>query len=84
MQVAQQFGLSGDRLKQLPPDAGQIVIMKSNQLDAARRSVKVLRVLSYFLLFLVLALFPAAVFLARDRRLRLLMGCGSACSSSAC
>jgi len=76
MQVAEQFGLSGDRLKQLPPDAGQIVIMKSNQLDTARRSVKVLRVLSYFLLFLVLALFAAAIYLARDRRLRLLMGCG--------
>ena len=75
-QVAEQFGLSGDRLKQLPPDAGQIVIMKSNQLDTARRSVKVLRVLSYFLLFLVLALFAAAIYLARDRRLRLLMGCG--------
>jgi hypothetical protein len=75
-QVAEQFGLSGERLKKLPPDAGQIVIMKSNQLDAARRGVKVLRVLSYFLLFLVLALFAAAVYLARDRRLRLLMGCG--------
>jgi ABC-type multidrug transport system fused ATPase/permease subunit len=75
-QVAEQFGLSGDRLKKLPPDAGQIVIMKGSQLETARRGVKVIRVLSYFLLFLVLALFAAAVYLAEGRRLRLLMACG--------
>jgi hypothetical protein len=75
-QLAAQFGLSGERLKQLPPDAGQIVILKGNQLQTARRSVKVIRVLSYFLLFLVLALFAAAVYLASDRRRKLLMGCG--------
>src|SRR5204863_285892 len=44
--------------------------------ETARRGVKVIRVLSYFLLFLVLALFAAAVYLAEGRRLRLLMGCG--------
>jgi hypothetical protein len=75
-QLATRFGLSGKRLQQLPPDAGQIVIMKGNQLETARRSVKVVRVLSYFLLFLVLALFAAAVYLARGRRRKLLMGCG--------
>jgi hypothetical protein len=75
-QVAQQFGLSGDRLKNLPPNAGQIVILKGNQLETARRAVKVLRVLSYFLLFLMLALFAAAIYLAQGRRLRLLMGSG--------
>jgi hypothetical protein len=75
-QVAEQFGLSGDRLKNLPPDAGQIVILKSNQLETARRGVKVIRVLSYFLLFLVLALFATAIYLAQGRRLRLLMACG--------
>jgi hypothetical protein len=75
-QAAARFGLSGDRLKNLPPDAGQIVILKGNQLENARRAVKVLRVLSYFLLFLVLALFATAIYLAHGRRLRLLMGCG--------
>jgi len=75
-QVAERFGLSGERLKQLPPDAGQIVLMKGSQLETARRTVKVIRVLSFFLLFLVLALFAGAVYLARDRRLKLLLGCG--------
>jgi len=75
-QVAERFGLSGERLKKLPPDAGQIVLMKGSQLETARRTVKVIRVLSFFLLFLVLALFAGAVYLARDRRLKLLLGCG--------
>ncbi len=75
-QVAERFGLSGERLKKLPPDAGQIVILKGSQLETARRGVKVIRVLSYFLLFLVLVLFAVAVYLAEGRRLRLLMGCG--------
>jgi hypothetical protein len=75
-QVAERFGLSGERLKKLPPDAGQIVLMKGNQLETARRTVKVLRVLSFFLLFLVLALFAGAIYLARGRRLKLLLGCG--------
>ena len=71
-----QLGLSGERLKKLPPDAGQIVIMKGGQLHAARTTVKVIRALSYFLFFLVLALYACAIYLARDRRRRLLMGCG--------
>jgi hypothetical protein len=75
-QLAEQLGLSGERLKQLPPDAGQIVVMKGNQLETARRMVKVIRVLSFFLLFLVLALFAAAIYLARGRRRKLLLGCG--------
>jgi hypothetical protein len=75
-QVAQQFGLSGDRLNNLPPEAGQIVVLKGNQIETARRAVKVIRVLSYFLLFLVLALFTTAVYLAEGRRLRLLMASG--------
>jgi hypothetical protein len=74
--LATQLGLSGERLKKLPPDAGQIVVMKGNQLETARKTVKVIRVLSYVLFFLVLALYATAVYLARDRRRKLLMGCG--------
>lgn len=74
-QLAEQTGL-GSRLEgKLPPDAGKIVIMKGNQLEAARKTVKVIRVLSYLLFFLVIALYAAAVYLARDRR-KLLMGVG--------
>jgi hypothetical protein len=75
-QLAQRGGLAAKVAQQLPPDAGQLVIMKGNQLGAARRAVKAIRVLSYFLFFLVLGLYALAVYLARGRRRGLLMGIG--------
>jgi hypothetical protein len=74
--LRQRTGLGGRLAQDLPPDAGQIVIMKGNELEAARKAVKVIRFLSYFLFFLVLALYALAVYLARGRRRKLLMGVG--------
>jgi hypothetical protein len=75
--VVQRTGL-GERVEaELPPDAGQIVIMKGNQLDTARKGVKVIRVLSFFLVFLVLGLFAVAVYIARGRRRTMLLAIGS-------
>jgi hypothetical protein len=68
IQVAQTLGLPGTRLKQLPPDAGQITIMKSSQLDALQTSVRVIHALSVFLLIAVLAIFALAIYLARGIR----------------
>jgi len=63
-----------DRLKAgTDPNAGQIVIMKSNQLDAAHRAVKILKALSSLLLIVVLGLYALAIYLATGRR-RLLLG----------
>ena len=76
LQLAQRVGLSGERIKNLPPDAAQIVIMKGNQLDVARKTVKVIRVLSYFFFFLVLALYGVAMYIARGRRRTFLMAAG--------
>jgi hypothetical protein len=74
--LAERTGL-GTRIQQrLPPDAGQIVVMKGNQLDAARKTVKVIRVLSYLLLFLMIALYAAAIWIARGRRRTVLLGVG--------
>jgi hypothetical protein len=74
--LEEQTGL-GQRLKgRLPPDAGKIVIMNGNQLEAARKTVKVVRVLSYLLFFLVIGMYAAAIYLARDRRRKLLMAAG--------
>jgi hypothetical protein len=74
--LAERTGL-GTRIQQrLPPDAGQIVIMKGNQLDTARKTVKVIRVLSYLLLFLMIALYAAAIWIARGRRRTVLLGVG--------
>jgi hypothetical protein len=74
--LVQRVGVGERVLERLPPDAGQIVIMKGTQLDAARKGVKVIRALSYFLFFLVLALYAAAVYLARGRRRVMLMAAG--------
>ena len=74
-QLEQQTGI-GSRLQgKLPADAGKITIMKGNQLDTARTTVKVIRVMSYFLLFLVIALYGLAMYLSRDRR-KILLGAG--------
>lgn len=75
-QLVAETGLGGRLAKKLPPNAGQIVVMKGNQLDVARKSVKVVRVLSYLLSILVIALFAAAVYIARGRRRAVLMGAG--------
>jgi hypothetical protein len=74
-QLAEETGLGGRLEGRLPPDAGKITIMKGNELDTARKTVKVIRVLSYVLFFLVIALYAAAVYLARNRR-KLLLGVG--------
>jgi hypothetical protein len=75
-QLVQRTGLGGRVAQRLPPDAGQIVIMKGNQLETARRGIKVIRVLSFFLFFLVLGLFAAARYIAPQRRRTVLMGIG--------
>ena len=48
-QLGDQIGLGGRLQQRLGPDAGQIVIMHSDQLDAAQKGVKVMRALSIFL-----------------------------------
>jgi hypothetical protein len=76
-QVVQRTGLGSRVLEKLPPDAGQIVVMKGNQLETARTGVKVIRVLSFFLFFLVLGLFALAAYIAPGRRRTILMGIGT-------
>ncbi len=75
-EVVKEIGLSGNLLQRLPPDAGQIVVMKGTQLDTARKGVKVVRATSYFLVFLVLALFAAAIWIATGRRRTMLLASG--------
>jgi hypothetical protein len=52
----------------LPPDAGEIVLLRSNQLSTAQSAVKLLRVLALPLGLLALAVFALAVYLSRARR----------------
>jgi hypothetical protein len=67
-QIAQRLGV-GDRLKErAPPGSGQIVLLKSDQLSAAQTGVKILKALSSWLAFIVLALLALAIYLAHPRR----------------
>jgi hypothetical protein len=75
-QVVNQTGIGERILQRLPPDAGEITVMKGNQLDTARKGVKVIRGASYFLLFLTLALIAAAMWIARGRRRTMLLAAG--------
>lgn len=71
--VATRLGVE-DKLKaNADPSAGQIVIMKSDQLATAQTVVKLLKALSMLLAIAVFALYATAVYLARGRR-RLLLG----------
>ena len=67
-QVADRLGV-GERLKErAPPDAGQIVLLKSDQLNAAQTGVRILNALSSWLWFAVFALLALAVYLAHGTR----------------
>ena len=64
--LSQRFGI------QASPDAGKITILQSGQLKNAQRALKVIKVLSVFLLVLVLFLYGLAIYLARGHRRRFL------------
>ena len=52
----------------LPPDAGRIVLLKSDQLKTAQTATRVLKALSVLLSLVAIALLVGAVWLAPDRR----------------
>ena len=73
-----ELGLSAATLDRIPPDAGELEIMRSDQLSAAQAAVRSVRVLSTWLLVLVLGLYALAVFLARGARRETLRDIGCA------
>lgn len=75
-ELGQQIGLSDAALAKIPPDAGVITIMKSDQLSAAQKSVRLLKLVSAFVLIAVLALYALAIYLARGIRRQTLRNVG--------
>jgi hypothetical protein len=75
-QLGTELGLSSSVLDRIPPDAGVITVMRSDQLATAQTVVKVLKALSVALLVLVLALYALAVYLATGERRRTLRNVG--------
>jgi hypothetical protein len=71
-QLLQQVGGNSGLINQV--NAGRIVLLRSNQLAVAQKSVRVLRVVAYFVVLAVLLIFAAAIWIAPDRR-RALRAC---------
>jgi hypothetical protein len=66
--LGQRLGIS----EKLPPDAGKITILKSDQLSAAQRAFKIIKALTVFIIFVVLILYGLAIYLAQGHRRRIL------------
>ncbi len=67
-EVGAQLGGSGQLVDRIPPDAGQIVILQSDQLGALQKIIKALRTISFWFAIGGGVLFGLAVYLARGRR----------------
>ena len=66
--VAGKIGLGADAVNSLPPDAGKVTIVKSDQLSTVRKAAKALRGLAIVLVLLWLVLTAAAVWLSHEKR----------------
>jgi hypothetical protein len=75
-ELAADLGLPGKIVQQLPADAGVITVMRSDQLSTAQTGVRAIKVLSVWLLVLVLAMFALAIYLARGERRETLRNVG--------
>ena len=71
-QILQQVGGNAglvDRIDaRLPPNAGRIVLLRSNELSLAQQGVRALKAVANFIVVIVLLIFAAAIWLAPDRR----------------
>src|SRR4029079_11328647 len=67
-QVGTEVGIPQAALNRLPPDAGQITILRSDQLSAAQQGVRLIRVLSVWLLVLVFVLYALAIAISPGSR----------------
>jgi hypothetical protein len=68
IEIGTELGLPQDALQRLPESAGQVTLLKSNQLSAAQTGVQAVRQLSIWLLVAVFALYGLAIYLARGAR----------------
>jgi hypothetical protein len=71
-----QLGVAGKLASKVPPDAGQLTILKSDQLSAAQDISKLVRHLPIVLTLLALFLYGLAIYLAGPRRREALRSVG--------
>ena len=71
-----QLGVAGKLASKVPPDAGQLTILKSDQLSAAQDISKLVRRLPIVLTLLAVFLYGLAIYLAGPRRRQALRSVG--------
>jgi hypothetical protein len=67
-ETADRIGIGEQVADRIPADAGQIVVLRSDQLDTAQDAFQLLKTLAWVLPILTLAAFAGAVWLRTDRR----------------
>ena len=75
-EVATQLGLPATVIDRLPPDVGVITVAHSDQLSTAQKGVRAIKILSVWLLVLVLAMYVLAMYLAVGERRKTLAHIG--------
>lgn len=75
-EVGTDLGLPASAVNKLPANTGVITVMRSNQLSLAQTGVRAIRILSVWLIVLVLALFALALYLADGIRRKTLWSIG--------
>lgn len=75
-ELATDLGLPQKVLDKIPADAGTFTVMTSDQLGAVQKGVKLMHVISGFLIILVLLMYGGAVYLASGRRRETLRNVG--------
>jgi len=74
--LADQVGIGTSLAEELPPDAGQVTILRSDQLKTAQDVVVAVKGLALILSLLTLLCFGAAIYLSRDGRWVTVLFCG--------
>jgi hypothetical protein len=68
IQLGERVAIVGDVAEKLGPDAGRIEIMQAEQLETAQDLTRILKFLGMWLWLLPVALWAAALWIARDNR----------------
>jgi len=66
--IGEQIGIPESALDAIPEDAGQFEVVDSDELEAAQTGVRLIKIMSTVFFLLVIALYGAAVYLARNWR----------------
>ena len=74
--LAGQVGIGADLAEKLPPDAGQITILRSDQLKTAQDIVVAIKGLALVLSLLTFLAFGLAIYLSREGRWVTVLFCG--------